>query len=109
MRAATSVLIVLVMTACTTPPPKQLTDAQPVPADWTSEELLAAQRAGYSLVTRDGQQVMCRRDPQTGSRLQHNTICMTAKEWQRTRSTSRDTVQDLTRGQQPSCALEKNC
>jgi hypothetical protein len=109
MRAAPLVLISALLTACSSPPPQELTDAERVPADWTSEQLLAAQRASYSRVTRHGEQVACRQDLQTGSRLSRTTLCMTVKEWQRTRSTSRETVQDLTSGQQPSCALEKNC
>jgi hypothetical protein len=109
MRAAILTLITTLLLACASQPPQPLTDAEAVPADWTTEQMLAAQRAGYSLVTRGGEQVVCRRDPQTGSRLQHTTICMTAKEWHRTRNTSRETLQDITSGQQPSCAIEKNC
>jgi len=108
MRAA-CLLIATLLAACTSPRPQQSSDAEQVPADWTHDQLLAAQKAGYSLVTRQGEQVMCRRDPQTGSRLQHTTICMTAKEWQRTRATSRETMQDITSGHKPACAIEKNC
>jgi hypothetical protein len=109
MRAAVPLLVTVLLSACAAEPKKELTNAERVPADWTSEQLLAAQRAGYSLVTRNNEQVVCRQDQQTGSRLQRTTLCMTAKEWQRTRTTSRETMQDLTSGQQPSCALEKNC
>ena len=110
MRRVSLVIVTVLLAACAAkPPPMPVTQVPAAPADWTAEQLLAAQRAGYSLVTRNGEQVLCRQDPQTGSRLQRNTICMTTKEWQRTRGTSRDTLQDLTRGQQPACALEKNC
>ena len=106
---ATLLIMAALLSACASPPPQPLTDAEEVPADWTSEQLLAAQRAGFSLVTRNGEPVMCRQDAQTGSRLNQTTLCMTAKEWRRTRRTSRETLQDITSGQQPSCALEKNC
>ena len=109
MRSATLTLLAALLVACASPPPQPISDAEPVPADWTSEQLLAAQRAGYSLVTRQGEQVMCRQDLQTGTRLQRTTLCMTATEWHRTRRTSRETLQDITSGQQPSCALENNC
>jgi hypothetical protein len=109
MRAAIPTLIVISLTACAAEPSQQLTEVESVPTDWTTDQLLAAQRAGYSLVTRGGEQVVCRQDPQTGSRLQRTTLCMTAREWQRMRTTSRETMQDITSGQQPSCALEKNC
>lgn len=109
MRAALLILISALLEACASETPQPTTQAEPVPPDWTPEQLLAAQRAGYSLVTREGEQVMCRQDPQTGSRLQHRTLCMTAKEWQRTRRTSRETMQDITSGHKASCALEKKC
>jgi hypothetical protein len=109
MRATVLVLIMIALAACSNSKSKQLEVVKRAPEDWTHESLLAAQRAGYTLVTRGGEQVLCRQDPQTGSRLQQTTTCMSLREWQRVRTTSRDTLDDLTRGQRPSCALENNC
>jgi len=73
----------------------------PPPIELTQETILEAQRAGYMLVTKNGEQVFCRRDAQTGSRLQHTTTCLTARDWARVRSTSREALQDMTEGHQP--------
>ena len=89
--------IALMLTACSAPPVK----TPDAPVQLTEESLLAAQRAGYSLVTRNGEQVLCRRDAQTGTRLQHTTTCLTASDWARMRSDSKDTLRDLTRDQKP--------
>lgn len=98
----------LVLAACAAQPPEQ---AEPDETDTalTEEAVLAAQRAGYTLVTRNGEQVLCRQDAQTGTRLQRTTICLTAREWARLRSSTRKTLQDVSRGHQPACALDGTC
>jgi hypothetical protein len=40
----------------------------------------AAERAGYKLVNRNGEQVYCRTDPITGSRIETQTTCLTSRE-----------------------------
>lgn len=68
-------------TTGTTPPDaaktNPLTEGQ-VDAD----KIMAMQKAGYTIKNENGQILLCKRDPQTGSRLRHKTSCMTAREWE---------------------------
>jgi hypothetical protein len=104
-----AVIAGLVLAACASQTAKQVDDAGAASTELTEEALLAAQAAGYSLVTRNGEQVLCRRDAQTGTRLGHTTTCLTARDWARARSSSRKALEDATRGQKPACSLEGNC
>jgi hypothetical protein len=38
------------------------------------------QAAGYKIVNKNGEQLYCRKDPITGSRVQFQTTCLTAQE-----------------------------
>lgn len=98
----------LVLAACASQTPEPVPETE-TSAELTEEAILAAQRAGYSLVTRNGEQVLCRQDPQTGSRLQRTTICLTAREWARVRSSTRQALHDMTRGHEPACRSEGTC
>jgi hypothetical protein len=42
--------------------------------------LVEAQKAGYKIVNENGQQLFCRRETVTGTRLQHRTTCLTAQQ-----------------------------
>jgi hypothetical protein len=46
-----------------------------------ADKIMAMQKAGYTIKNENGQILLCKRDPQTGSRLRHKTSCMTAREW----------------------------
>jgi hypothetical protein len=97
------------LAACASPTPKQVDDSGTAAPELTAEGIVAAQAAGYTLVNRNGEQILCRRDAQTGSRLQHTTTCLTAREWTRMRNSSRKTLEDMTRGQRPPCDLDGSC
>ncbi|HEY5760322.1 MAG TPA: hypothetical protein VIU34_31075 [Steroidobacter sp.] len=47
-----------------------------------ADKIMAMQKAGYTIKNENGQILLCKRDPQTGSRLRHKTSCMTAREWE---------------------------
>jgi len=47
-----------------------------------ADKIMAMQKAGYQIKNENGQVLLCKRDPQTGSRLRHKTSCMTAREWE---------------------------
>jgi hypothetical protein len=66
-----------------------------------AETLLAAQGAGYKVVNKDGQQLLCRKDRQTGSHTRYTTSCMTPQEWETLTRSSRQTTEDLTRRRLP--------
>lgn len=50
--------------------------------DIDADKIMAMQKAGYTIKNENGQILLCKRDPQTGSRLRHKTSCMTAREWE---------------------------
>jgi len=75
--AATTVLL----TACagTPPPAKAVPPAERV----TLGEINAAIDDGKRIENENGEEMVCRREPKTGSRLARETICMTRNEWTR--------------------------
>ena len=70
-------LLAVALTACTSQPSPVPVTRQ-VKIDGSNVE--AVQRAGYKIVNKDGQQLYCRTDPITGSRIQMHTTCLTARE-----------------------------
>jgi hypothetical protein len=66
-----------------------------------AETLLAAQGAGYKVVNKDGQQLLCRKDRKTGSHTRYTTSCMTLQEWETLARSSRQTTEDLARRRLP--------
>src|SRR5689334_16719445 len=54
--------------------------ASPLEGELDAEKIMAAQRAGYKIQNENGQQLLCRRDLQTGSRVRYKTSCLTARE-----------------------------
>lgn len=48
----------------------------------TADMIMAAQKAGYTIKNENGQQLLCRKDLQTGSRLRYKTSCLTARQWE---------------------------
>jgi hypothetical protein len=103
MRNEMSVLAILglVLAGCAAEGTREADDSNASSVEMTQEALLAAQAAGYSLTTKNGEQVLCREDTQTGSRLNRTTTCLTAREWARVRNSSRQSLQDMTRGHKP--------
>jgi hypothetical protein len=59
--------------------------ATPVPAakNVTLGEINAAIDDGKQIQNEKGEEMLCRREPKTGSRLARETICMTRSEWTR--------------------------
>jgi hypothetical protein len=47
-----------------------------------ADKIMAAQKAGYTIKNENGQQLLCRKELQTGSRLRHKTSCLTARQWE---------------------------
>jgi hypothetical protein len=66
-----------------------------------AKTLLAAQGAGYKVVNKDGQQLLCRKDRQTGSHTRYTTSCLTLQEWEALARSSRQTTEDLSRRRLP--------
>lgn len=61
------------------------TEAAAAPAEedkLDAEKIMAAQKAGYQLKNENGQQLLCRKELQTGSRVRYKTSCLTARQWE---------------------------
>jgi hypothetical protein len=74
---------VLTLGACAStpsePPAKPASSAKSV----SLEEINTAIETGVQLQNEKGEEMVCRREAKTGSRLARETICMTRAEWTR--------------------------
>ena len=68
--------------ACASAPPEPPKTVPP-PTNVTLEELNTAIEGGVMIQNEKGEEVVCRREAKTGSRLARETICMTKAEWLR--------------------------
>jgi type IV pilus biogenesis protein CpaD/CtpE len=71
----------LLLGACASKPPEQIAKVVPPPTDMTLEELNVAIDNGVKLQNEKGEDMVCRKEAKTGSRLARETICMTRAEW----------------------------
>ncbi len=82
---------ILLLGACAGAPPqepvkepvKETAKVVPPPTNVSLEELNTAIDAGVMIQNEKGEEVVCRREAKTGSRLARETICMTKAEWLR--------------------------
>jgi hypothetical protein len=81
----------LLLGACASDP-VQLTQAAPDPSV-TLDEINLAIENGVKLQNDKGEEMVCRREPKTGSRLARETICMTNAEWVRVAEESQRNTQ----------------
>jgi hypothetical protein len=72
----------LLLAACTTAP-MQPAEVVPPPVGITLDEINLAIENGAQFQNEKGEEMVCRREPKTGSRLARETICMTNAEWVR--------------------------
>lgn len=90
-------------TAATAPAADAATAAEaPKPVDdkkvrTDKEALLRAQAAGYKLVTKDGKEVLCKKEMVTGSRLATRTRCLTLAQIEEERNATKDMLLDMSR------------
>lgn len=88
-------LAVLAMAGCASHAPKEPPVERRVPVD--ASNIVEVQKAGYKIVNKDGQQLYCKRDLNTGSHLRYTTTCLTAQELQAVLDASRRSVEDMRR------------
>ena len=76
---------ILLLGACASKPEQAAQPAKvvPPPTDVTLDELNVAIENGVKLQNEKGEEMLCRREKKTGSRLSRETICMTKAEWLR--------------------------
>ena len=93
---------VLSLAGCASRPPEQLARVIPPPVDMTLEELNVAIDNGVKLQNEKGEQMLCRKEAKTGSRLARETICMTRAEWEKVSIESqRNTQKNMRLGKIP--------
>jgi len=83
---------VLSMAACASNPPEP-TKVVPPPTDMTLDELNVAIDNGVKLQNEKGEEMLCRKQAKTGSRLARETICMTKVEWEKVSEASQRNTQ----------------
>jgi hypothetical protein len=92
----------LLLGACASSPREQPAVATPPAKSVSLEEINAAIETGVQLRNEKGEEMICRREAKTGSRLARETICMTRAEWlQVSEESQRATRKSLRSGRIP--------
>ena len=73
--------------------PKQPAKNEAAPTSVTLDEINVAIENGVKLQDEKGEEMICRREAKTGSRLARETICMTKSEWARVSDESQRATQ----------------
>jgi hypothetical protein len=84
-------------TAAAAAPASAADKANPAEGQIDADKIMAMQKAGYQIKNENGQILLCKRDPQTGSRLRHKTSCMTAREWEQLQEENKMQLKSLER------------
>ena len=87
----------LLLGACASAPPEQPARIVPAPTDVTLDEINAAIDNGVKLQNEKGEEMVCRKEAKTGSRLARETVCMTKAEWTRVSEESQRATQKTMR------------
>jgi hypothetical protein len=70
----------------------------PLPTNVTLDELNTAIEGGVKIQNEKGEEMVCRREAKTGSRLARETICMTKAEWLQVSEESQRNTKKTMRG-----------
>ena len=91
---------IVLLAACASKPEPAKT--VPQPTNVTLDELNTAIEGGVMIQNEKGEEMVCRREAKTGSRLARETICMTKAEWLRvSEETQRNTKKTMRGGNIP--------
>ena len=71
----------LLLGACAAKPEQHPDKVVPAPTDMTVDDLNVAIENGVKLQNEKGEEMVCRKEAKTGSRLARETVCMTKAEW----------------------------
>lgn len=88
--------IVVLFGACASKP--EPAKPVPLPTNVTLDELNTAIEGGVKVQNEKGEEMVCRREAKTGSRLARETICMTKAEWLRVSEESQRNTKKTMRG-----------
>ena len=101
MHKSTSSLVaavVMSLGACAgSPPVQQPAKVVPTPTDVSLDEINAAIDNGVKLQNEKGEEMVCRKEAKTGSRLARETVCMTKAEWTKVAEESQRATQKTMR------------
>lgn len=61
-------------------------ESSAVTGELDQDKLMAAQKAGFEIRNENGETLLCRKEPKTGSRLRHTVSCLTPKQWDQLQS-----------------------
>ena len=77
--------------------------ASPIDANGklNADALVNAKKLGFTPVDKDGQVLYCRTDLKTGSRVERETVCLTAQDIQDLRSQTQQNMSDFARRTPP--------
>ena len=87
---------IVLLGACASKPEPAKT--VPQPTNVTLDELNTAIEGGVMIQNEKGEEMLCRREAKTGSRLARETICMTRAEWLRVSEESQRNTKKTMRG-----------
>jgi hypothetical protein len=71
----------LTLSACAGKPAEKPDKVIPAPTDMSVDDLDIAIDNGVKLQNEKGEEMVCRKEAKTGSRLARETVCMTKAEW----------------------------
>ena len=90
--------VVMSLGACAgSPPVQQPAKVVPTPTDVSLDEINAAIDNGVKLQNEKGEEMVCRKEAKTGSRLARETVCMTKAEWTKVAEESQRATQKTMR------------
>jgi hypothetical protein len=72
---------VVTLAACAGKPAEKPEKVIPAPTAMTVDDLNVAIENGVKLQNEKGEEMVCRKEAKTGSRLARETVCMTRAEW----------------------------
>ena len=91
----------LLLAACASAP-KEPPKGVPQPTNVMLDELNTAIEGGVKVQNEKGEEMICRREAKTGSRLARETICLTRAEWlQVSEESQRNTKKTMRMGKIP--------
>jgi hypothetical protein len=76
--------------------------APPTEGTVDATRLAEAKKMGYKLVNQDGQELYCRNDLKTGSRVQHELVCLSRKDLDELRARTQQGLAENAREMHPA-------
>jgi hypothetical protein len=85
----------IMIAGCAGHPAANPADSAPRQVKVDASNIVEVQKAGYTIVNKNGRKLYCTKDPKTGSHIQTTTACLTEQEWQQVREESQRSMQSI--------------